>query len=136
VASPPSRCRQTTTSPNQDSPACSISQQFDVVDNLLTSPLAVQKLGPVLFHILSQLPGVELIGTRTDALGRSGTAVEDPSSGDVMVLDPSSGTLLETQSLALVGNTLGVNPGTVIGSVTFGPISVVNGLGRRPHGHQ
>jgi hypothetical protein len=132
----PGPCGKATTSLNQNNPACSIGQQFDVVNNLLTSPLAVHKLGAVLFHILSQLPGVELIGTRTDALGRSGTAVENPSSGDVLVLDPSTGTLLETQSLALVGNTLGVAPGTVIGSVTFGPISVVNGLGRRPHGHQ
>jgi len=128
----PGACGKATTSPNQNSPACSINGQFDVVNNLLTSPVAVNKLGAVLFHILSQLPGVELIGTRTDALGRSGTAVENPSSGDVLVLDPSTGVLLETQSLALVGNTLGVTEGTLIGSVTFGPISVVNGLGTLP----
>jgi hypothetical protein len=128
----PGPCAQGTTSLNKNRPSCSINGQFDVVNNLLTSPVAVNKLGAVLFHILAQLPGVELIGTRTDALGRTGTAVENPSSGDVLVLDPSTGTLLETQSLALVGNALGVASGTVIGSVTFGSISVVNGLGARP----
>jgi len=132
----PGPCGQASTSLNRNSAACSINHQFDVVNNLLTSPVAVNRLGAVLFHILSQLPAVRLIGTRTDALGRSGTAVENPGSGDVLVLDPSTGTLLETQSLALAGNNLGVTPGTVIGSVTFGPISVVNGLGTRPHGHE
>jgi hypothetical protein len=128
----PGPCAQATTSPTQNDSACSIRGQFDVVNNLLTSPVAVNKLGAVFFHILSQLPGVELIGTRTDALGRSGTAVENPSSGDVLVLDPSTGNLLETQSLASAGNTLGVTSGTVIGSVTFGPVSVVHGLGTLP----
>jgi len=128
----PGLCAQGTTPLNQNRPACSIDRQFDVVTNLLTSPVAVKKLGAVLFHVLSQLPDVELIGTRTDALGRSGTAVENPSSGDVLVLDPSTGTLLETQSLASAGNSFGVPSGTVIGSVTFGPISVVNGLGTVP----
>lgn len=112
--------------------ACTTAREFDLVNNLLTSPVAVSKLGAVLYQILSQLPGVEVIGTRTDALGRTGTAVEDPSSGDVIVLDPSTGTLLETQSLAQVMNPDGVTPGTVIGSVTFGPVSVVNGLGTLP----
>jgi len=109
--------------------ACTTASEFDVVNNLLGSPVAVNRLGAVLYQILSQLPGVEVIGMRTDALGRTGTAVEDPSSGDVIVLDPSTGVLLETQSLGLANSTL---PGTVVGSVTFGPIAVVNGLGSLP----
>lgn len=111
---------------------CSTAWQFDLVNNLLTSPVAVSKLGSVLYEILSQVPGVELIGTRVDALGRSGTAVEDPTSGDVIVLNPTTGVLLETQTLATGGTTYGVTPGTVIGSVTFGAVSVVNGLGTLP----
>jgi hypothetical protein len=111
---------------------CSTAWQFDLVNNLLSSPLAVSKLGSVLYDILSHVPGVELIGTRTDALGRSGTAVEDPTSGDAIVLDPTTGVLLETQTLAMGKTTYGVTPGTVIGSVTFGAVSVVNGLGTLP----
>ena len=57
---------------------CSVTAQFDIVNNLLELPVASNKLGPVLYRILAQLPGVEVIGTRTDALGRSGTAIEDP----------------------------------------------------------
>ena len=111
---------------------CSTAWQFDLVNNLLTSPVAVSKLGSVLYEILSHVPGVELIGTRVDALGRPGTAVEDPTSGDVIVLNPTTGVLLETQTLAMGGTTYGVTPGTVIGSVTFGAVSVVNGLGTPP----
>jgi hypothetical protein len=111
---------------------CSAAWQFDLVNNLLSSPVAVSKLGSVLYEILSHVPGVELIGTRVDALGRPGTAVEDPTSGDVIVLNPATGVLLETQTLATGGNADGVAPGTVIGSVTFGPVSVVNGLGTLP----
>ena len=131
----PGHCTQSATpsaTAVQPGDVCSTGWQFDLVNNLLTSPVAVNKLGAVLYQILSQLPGVELIGTRTDHLGRTGIAVEDPSSGDVVVLDPSTGTLLEIQSLATTGNTLGVAPGTVVGSVTFGPVSVVNGLGILP----
>jgi len=129
----PGPCAQAATPLNQNSASCGINRQLDVVNNLLTAPMAVRRLGAVLFQIVAQLPGVELIGTRTDALGRTGTAVENPGSGDVLVLDPSTGTLLETQSLALAGNTLGVPTGTVVGSVTFGPIAVVNGLGTLPN---
>jgi hypothetical protein len=111
---------------------CSTAWQFDLVNNLLTSPVAVSKLGSVLYEILSHVPGVELIGTRVDALGRPGTAVEDPTSGDVIVLNPTTGVLLETQTLAMGGTTYGATPGTVIGSVTFGAVSVVNGLGTLP----
>ncbi|MGA2036203.1 MAG: CU044_5270 family protein [Acidimicrobiales bacterium] len=130
----PGHCTPSQTTPGAATRAdyCTTERQFDLVNNLLGSPVAVKKLGAVLYQILSQLPGVEVVGTRTDALGRAGTAVEDPSSGDVIVLDPSTGTLLETQSLAQAGSPDGITSGTVVGSTTFGPVSVVNGLGTLP----
>jgi hypothetical protein len=107
---------------------CSVSAQFDIVNNLLGLPEAPAKLGPVLYRILAQLPGVEIIGTETDGLGRSGTAIEDPSGGDVVVLNPTDGTLLETETLATTAtSSSGVPTGTVLQSTTFGTVGVVSG---------
>jgi hypothetical protein len=135
VLSSPIHCALDVSPPTtaaQQGDVCSTAWQFDLVNNLLASPIAVNKLGPVLYRILSQLPGVELLGPRTDGLGRTGTAIEEPVSGYVVVLDPSTGTLLETQSLVVTGNTMGIAPGTVAGSVTFGPIAVASSLGTPP----
>ncbi|MGH9099464.1 MAG: CU044_5270 family protein [Acidimicrobiales bacterium] len=114
---------------------CSVSAQFDIVRNLLDSPVGSQKLAAVLYQILAKLPGVELLGSRSDALGRTGTAIEDPSSGSVVVLEPSTGTLLELETVA-VGwdDPPGIALGTVLYSGTFGPVSVVNGSGTTPSG--
>jgi hypothetical protein len=112
---------------------CSVAAQFDIVNNLLKLPEASNKLGPVLYRILAQLPGVEVIGTRTDAFGRTGTAIEDPNSGDVVVLNATTRPLLEienfsTDKLAVAG----VPTGSVLDSTTFGGVSVVNADGALP----
>jgi hypothetical protein len=111
---------------------CNVAAQFDIVNNLLGSPEAAAKLGPVLYRILAQLPGVEIIGSQTDAIGRSGTAIEDPSSGDVVVLDSTTGTLLETETLATTKVFPGVSPGTVLQSVTFATVGIVGSAGSVP----
>ena len=66
---------------------CSVSEQFDIAANLLVAPEGPEHVGPALYQILTQLPGVEEIGQQTDALGRSGTAIEDPSTGWAFVID-------------------------------------------------
>jgi hypothetical protein len=112
---------------------CNVAAQFDIVNNLLTFPVAPLILGPVLYHVLAQLPGVEIIGSRTDTIGRSGTAIEDPSSGDVVVLDPTTGLLLETETLATNATARsGVPVGTVLDSVTYATGGVANALGSVP----
>jgi hypothetical protein len=113
---------------------CSVAAQFDIVNNLLELPEASHKLGPVLYRILAQLPGVEIIGTRTDALGRTGTAIEDPSSGDVVVLDTTTGALLEIETLSTTKLAVaGVPAGSVLNSTTFGDVRVVNADGTVPN---
>lgn len=113
---------------------CNVAAQFDIVNNLLTFPVAPLILGPVLYHVLAQLPGVAIIGSRTDAIGRSGTAIEDPSSGDVVVLDPTTGLLLETEILTTTATASpGVPVGTVLYSVTYAPGGVANALGSVPN---
>jgi hypothetical protein len=88
----------------------------------------------VLYRILAQLPGVEVIGTRTDALGRSGTAIEDPSSGDVVVLNATTGTLLEIETYSTDTHAVaGVPTDSVLQSTTFGGVNVVNADGALPN---
>ncbi|HVB06749.1 MAG TPA: hypothetical protein VNF07_10950 [Acidimicrobiales bacterium] len=111
---------------------CPVSAQFDIAENLLGAPQGPALLGPALYNLLAQLPGVENVGTVTDALGRSGTAIEDPSTGKVFVINPSTGQLLEQEEVS-GSSTTSDNPlGTVDYSTTFGPLSVVNGVGARP----
>jgi hypothetical protein len=113
---------------------CNVAAQFDIVNNLLGYPGAPLLLGPVLYHVLAQLPGVEVIGSQSDAIGRTGTAIEDPSSGDVVVLDPSTGLLLETETLATSANSIpGVALGTVLDSTTYAAIGVANAMGSVPN---
>jgi hypothetical protein len=113
---------------------CSVSAQFDIANNLLVAPEGPQVVGPALYQILAKLPGVEELGTRTDALGRSGTAIEDPSTGTVFLIDTTTGALLEQQDIevSLPAANSDVPVGTVRYSVSFGALSVVNGLGVRP----
>ena len=116
--------------------ACSVATQFDIASNLLVQPEGPSLVGPALYAALAQLPGVQEIGTMTDAYGRTGTAIEDPSSGIVFVIDPSSGQLLEQESLATGTSVSDAFPaGSVRFSVTYGPLSVVNSLGARPANH-
>jgi len=127
------------TTSSGDSPssgdACSVATQFDIASNLLVQPEGPSLVGPALYSVLAQLPGVEEIGTLTDAYGRTGTAIEDPNSGTVFVIDPSNGRLLEQENLATGTNAGGAFPvGSVRFSVAYGPLSVVNSLGARPTG--
>jgi hypothetical protein len=121
----------------RDGDVCSVAAQFDIVVNLLTFPQGPAKLGAVLYQVMAELPGVKIIGSRTDAVGRTGTAIEDPSSGDVLVLDPTTGALLETETL-LTGRapTAGASPGLPVGIVlssnTYGPYGIVKGEGLTP----
>jgi hypothetical protein len=120
-----------------DGEVCNVAAQFDIVNNLLVSPQGPAKLGAVLYQVMAELPGVKLIGSRTDAIGRTGTAIEDPSSGDVLVLDPTTGALLETETLVtrsapMAGVAPGLPIGTAINANTYGPHGVVNGEGLTP----
>ena len=127
-------CPTTSTSvPTSNGDACSVATQFDIASNLLEQPEGPSLVGPALYNVLAQLPGVEEIGTLTNAYGQTGTAIEDPSSGDVFVVDPSNGQLLEQENLATASSAGGAFPvGTVRFSVSYGPLSVVNSLGARP----
>jgi len=112
---------------------CSTAAQFDIASALLQQTEGPQLVGPALFQILAKLPGVSDVGSVTDAEGRVGVGIEYTGAGNstVFVIDPTSGQLLEEQTLApnsaLAAG--GIAAGTVTSTITFGTLSVVNGLG-------
>jgi hypothetical protein len=143
VATTSSKCPSQSGDANQvfaSGQVCSVAAQFDIVNNLLAFPEGPAKLGPVFYDVLAQLPGVEIIGTQTDGVVRSGTAIEDPSTGDVVVLDPTTGALLETETLLATPETptAGASPGepkgTVLNSTTYATDGVVQSEGAVPSG--
>lgn len=74
-----------------------------VVGLLLGSPASPTQRR-ALWEVLARVPGVDLLGTTTDAAGREGTAVEADFTDQgwyrvVLVLDPVDGRLLETRHL-------------------------------------
>ena len=116
------------------------STEFTLICNMLMSlPDASARLAPVFYEVLADLPGVVINGNYTDALGRVGSLLQQPASGGSVVINQTTGTLLETfqaipkmasPSLPL-GTYLDNEP---LSSTTYGPISVVNGSGTEPNG--
>lgn len=73
---------------------------WSIVVEELSGPPTGPQLRRALWEVLATIPGIELLGTRTDQAGREGTAVRadfsDRRLGDqTLILDPSDGTLLE-----------------------------------------
>lgn len=116
---------------------CSPTQEVEVVERLLQLPDASTKLAPVLYHVLSQLPGASLKTDVVDSMGRSGDEVSIPIGGGEVfsvTLSSTSGTLLAcavSQQAVASGES---GPSSLPDSITYGPITVVTGLGNVPQG--
>lgn len=119
---------------------CTTLQQLMVIEQLLQLPDASAKLGSVLYDVMAQMPGASKIGLVTDSFGRSGEGIAVPvGSGEEfeVVLDPSTGVLLSSTSL-IVSNSNdalsqpSTSPYTPEAQMTYGTISVVQGVGTLP----
>jgi hypothetical protein len=120
----------------------SVSAQFDVVNNLMgtASPGQRQELVAVLYDVMANLPGVQLLGHRVDDLGRQGIAIVTPAAGNVetlYVIDPQSGQLLDVEYVltsvsAALAAMSGLSVGDMSGDVAYGSVQVVNGIGHLP----
>jgi hypothetical protein len=116
------------------------STEFTLISNtLLTLPDASVRLAPILYGVFAKMPGVVLSGSHTDSLGRTGTALQEPTSGGSIVIDRSTGTLLESFQAVSTSASPTLPTGTFLenqplSSTTYGPISVVDGLGTIPNG--
>lgn len=77
------------------------AETFTIIGDLLRDSYAPPAVRSALYTIAAQLPGVTLIGTTHDQLGRSGTAVGYRSNGDTreLILDPHTSALLAEQTI-------------------------------------
>ena len=105
-----------------------------LIADYLREPGATPEQRAALYEVAARLPGIELLGPRTDRDGRRGTAfASDDDEGRhrvTLIIDPHTGNLLARRSVALAGNP--IPAGTVVEDSTFSAPAVVSGVGRRP----
>jgi hypothetical protein len=114
------------------------------VRDMLASPVSPPALRAALYQVAAGLPGVEYLGPTSDRLGRRGIAVA-LSHGDathartreVMIFDPDTGLLLQTEQLAIDPVQWGLPAsmtGQVVGWAVWERSGVVDAVGLRPDG--
>jgi hypothetical protein len=101
------------------------AELFTVVGDLLRESPASPALREALYEVAAGIPGVVVKGDYTDALGRTGTAVE--RDGQVLVIDPANGQLLAD----IEGAPNGTEPCAPAGS---SPSAAASGTSATPHG--
>ena len=107
-----------------------------IFDVLRFAPLSGAQTA-AFYAVLAGLPGIEVIGSVKDGVGRTGTAfaVERNSSvREEIILDPDTGRLLGSRSILTTadGGLGGAPAGTVIGSETIVSRGVVASTNSRP----
>jgi hypothetical protein len=120
---------------------CNTNQQLALIKELLQLPDASAKFGSVLYQVLAQMPGATVTTNVTDSFGNVGTSVSVPvvvgstETGAFQVLiDPSTGGLLSNSDLLRAGYGIGTitTPFPSYASISYGPITVVQGVGMPP----
>jgi hypothetical protein len=103
------------------------AETFTIIGDLLRETYAPPGVRAALFTIASQLPGVHLVGTVKDGLGRSGTAVAYDSHGisDELIFDPQTSALLAERQV-VTGDGSWTPAGTVIESTAYASSGVVD----------
>ena len=103
------------------------AETFTIIGDLLRETYAPPGVRAALFTIASQLPGVQLVGTVKDELGRSGTAVAYVSHGvnNELIFDPQSSALLAERELS-TGDGSWAPVGTVLASISYVSSGVVD----------
>jgi hypothetical protein len=86
-----------------------------------------------LYDVAARLPGIELMGRRTDSQGRTGVAfamrAEDRAERVTLLIDPDTAELLAITRVTLPGSP--IPPGTTW-TQTFSSPVLVDGMGERP----
>jgi hypothetical protein len=105
------------------------AETFTLIGDMLRETSAPPAVRSALYTIVSQLPGVGLIGTTHDQLGRPGIGVAYVSRGlrDELIFDPKTSALLgEQQSVVQTSRDNPFPPGSVIGWAAYLASGVVN----------
>lgn len=80
---------------------------WTVVNDLLRFPVTPAPLRASLYEVATRIPGVRSLGQATDSSGRTGVAIAydyalttspSPQGHDVMIVDPSTGQILQTST--------------------------------------
>jgi hypothetical protein len=116
---------------------CSTFEQLQIIEQLLQLPDASAKFGSVLYQVMAQMPGATLVGSVTDPSGRAGEGIVVPVGQNEeleVILDPATGGLLSCTALIADNSGAALTTPSASGyspmaQVTFGPISVVQGVG-------
>jgi hypothetical protein len=103
------------------------AETFTIIGDLLRETYASPGVRSALYTIASQLPGVQLVGTVKDELGRSGTAVGYVSHGisNELIFDPQTSALLAERQVA-TADASWVPDGTVTESTSYVASGVVD----------
>jgi hypothetical protein len=112
---------------------------FEIIGDLLRETDASPRLRAALYQAAAQMPGVTLIGTVTDAAGRSGTAVAYASNGEQneLIFDPTTSVLLGEATVVTDPTQLcrlDVSVGTVLYETSYVASGVVNSTSDVPEG--
>ena len=112
---------------------------FEIIGDLLRETDASPTLRAALYQAAAQMPGVTLIGTVTDAAGRSGTAVAYASDGEQneLIFDPTTSVLLGEATVVTDPSQLcrlDVSVGTVLYETSYVASGVVNSTSDVPEG--
>ena len=106
---------------------CTPSEQLDIIEQLIQLPDASAKLGAVLYQVLAELPGAELVSPVASLNGAGEAIVQVPQGTDESfeaALNPMSGALVSCAELLTQNGTT-----TSEGSVSYGTVQVVQGEG-------
>jgi hypothetical protein len=106
---------------------CTPSEQLDIIEQLIQLPDASAKLGAVLYQVLAELPGAELLSPVASLNGAGEAIVQVPQGTDESfeaALNPMSGALVSCAELLTQNGTT-----TSEGSVSYGTVQVVQGEG-------
>ncbi len=119
---------------------------FEVIADRLLFASTSPALRSALYRVIAHLPGVELLGWRTDRLGRRGIAVAlshaeigDETTRRELLFDPATGEPLQTQlvqtaPLTEIPGTAPLPRGTVLRYTAFIERGVVNSIEDLPGG--
>ena len=111
-------------------------EMFVEVGDSLRETNASSAQRAALYAVAARIPGVELVGTVTDAAGRRGVAVaKDDVVNHIrstLVFDPDTSRLLGEEEETLPGNSFGYPAGTRIETVTYLVTAIVDSIGSRP----
>jgi hypothetical protein len=129
VPTDPSQLRQLIESRTIEGGPPGDAETFTIIGDLLRETYAPPAVRSALFTIVSELPGVELIGATHDELGRPGTAVAFVSDGlsHRLIFDPQTSALLAEQTVLVDrSQALPFAPGTVLDWTVYVSSGVVD----------